>query len=205
MRVLMISDVYFPRVNGVSTSIQTFRRDLAALGCETWLVAPRYPQRGTTTSASCANRRATSPFDPEDRMMKPRATLAACRELAGARRRGARPDAVRRALDRTQDRARAAASRRSRRITRSSRNICTTTCRCCRPPPHARSRAASRAANATPSTPSSRRRSSSRTCSRLRRDAPDPYDSHGARVERVRRRRRRRFSRAPRHRGATAP
>jgi 1,2-diacylglycerol 3-alpha-glucosyltransferase len=44
MRVLMVSDVYFPRVNGVSTSIQTFRADLAALGCETWLVAPEYPQ-----------------------------------------------------------------------------------------------------------------------------------------------------------------
>ena len=26
MRVLMLSDVYFPRVNGVSTSIQTFAR-----------------------------------------------------------------------------------------------------------------------------------------------------------------------------------
>ena len=32
MKLLMISDVYFPRVNGVSTSIQTFRRELAALG-----------------------------------------------------------------------------------------------------------------------------------------------------------------------------
>jgi hypothetical protein len=32
MKVLMISDVYFPRVNGVSTSIQTFRGELAALG-----------------------------------------------------------------------------------------------------------------------------------------------------------------------------
>ena len=38
-RVLMISDVYFPRVNGVSTSIQTIRADLAALGCESVLVA----------------------------------------------------------------------------------------------------------------------------------------------------------------------
>ena len=28
MRVLMVSDVYFPRVNGVSTSIETFRRTL---------------------------------------------------------------------------------------------------------------------------------------------------------------------------------
>ena len=45
MRVLMISDVFFPRVNGVSTSIQTFRHDLAAHGCDTWLVAPEYPER----------------------------------------------------------------------------------------------------------------------------------------------------------------
>ena len=32
MRVLMLSDVYFPRVNGVSTSIETFRRELGRLG-----------------------------------------------------------------------------------------------------------------------------------------------------------------------------
>ena len=32
MNILMISDVYFPRVNGVSTSIQTFRRQLERLG-----------------------------------------------------------------------------------------------------------------------------------------------------------------------------
>ena len=32
LHVLMLSDVYFPRVNGVSTSIQTFRGTLAGLG-----------------------------------------------------------------------------------------------------------------------------------------------------------------------------
>ena len=32
LRILYISDVYFPRVNGVSTSIRTFRRELQALG-----------------------------------------------------------------------------------------------------------------------------------------------------------------------------
>ncbi|MDE2439884.1 MAG: glycosyltransferase [Betaproteobacteria bacterium] len=42
MRVLMVSDVYFPRVNGVSTSIETFRRTLAAQGVEVRLVVPRY-------------------------------------------------------------------------------------------------------------------------------------------------------------------
>ena len=41
MRVLMVSDVYFPRVNGVSTSIETFRRYLAQQGIEVRLVVPR--------------------------------------------------------------------------------------------------------------------------------------------------------------------
>jgi len=42
MRVLMVSDVYFPRVNGVSTSIETFRQCLRELGVEVRLVVPRY-------------------------------------------------------------------------------------------------------------------------------------------------------------------
>jgi len=42
MRVLFISDVYFPRVNGVSTSIRTFRNDLRDAGVESVLVAPDY-------------------------------------------------------------------------------------------------------------------------------------------------------------------
>jgi predicted nucleic acid-binding protein len=37
VRILFLSDVYFPRINGVSTSIQTFRRELAAIG----LVGPK--------------------------------------------------------------------------------------------------------------------------------------------------------------------
>lgn len=42
MRVLMVSDVYFPRVNGVSTSIETFLQCLRELGVEVRLVVPRY-------------------------------------------------------------------------------------------------------------------------------------------------------------------
>ena len=71
----MLSDVFFPRVNGVSTSIQTFRSDLQALGHKVTLVAPEYlsatgsplgddpldtvrlPSRGV-------------PRDPEDRLLK---------------------------------------------------------------------------------------------------------------------------------------
>lgn len=70
MRVLFISDVYFPRVNGVSTSIRTFRQDLAEWGVETVLVAPGY---GVADSPGQADimRVASSgvPGDPEDRRM----------------------------------------------------------------------------------------------------------------------------------------
>jgi glycosyltransferase involved in cell wall biosynthesis len=83
MRVLMVSDVYFPRVNGVSTSIQTFRRDLAAHGCESWLIAPEYPQSLPDDGRVSRQPSRYLAFDPEDRMMKPRATLAACLKLAG--------------------------------------------------------------------------------------------------------------------------
>jgi glycosyltransferase involved in cell wall biosynthesis len=82
MRALMISDVYFPRVNGVSTSIQTFRRDLSAIGCETWLVAPQYPRRWNDDKHVSRQPSRFLVFDPEDRMMKPRAALAVARELA---------------------------------------------------------------------------------------------------------------------------
>jgi 1,2-diacylglycerol 3-alpha-glucosyltransferase len=72
MNVLMISDVYFPRVNGVSTSIQTFRRELAALGHETDLIAPAYPVRYAEDSHTLRVPSRFIPLDPEDRMMRPR-------------------------------------------------------------------------------------------------------------------------------------
>jgi 1,2-diacylglycerol 3-alpha-glucosyltransferase len=84
MRVLMVSDVYFPRVNGVSTSIQTFRRDLAALGCDTWLIAPEYPAGWRDDDRVVRQPSRYLVFDPEDRMLQPRATLAACLELGGS-------------------------------------------------------------------------------------------------------------------------
>ncbi len=83
MRVLMISDVYFPRVNGVSTSIQTFARELVAAGQEVTLIAPDY---GRSAPESFEVLRIPSlylPLDPEDRILRPgrlrahRARLAA--------------------------------------------------------------------------------------------------------------------------------
>ena len=88
MRVLFISDVYFPRVNGVSTSIGTFREDLASCGIDTLLVAPQYAPAGARPGATAVPARGTGaaveaqreagvvrvpaapvPRDPEDRRM----------------------------------------------------------------------------------------------------------------------------------------
>jgi glycosyltransferase involved in cell wall biosynthesis len=81
VRVLFVSDVYFPRVNGVSTSIRTFRQDLSACGVDTLLVVPSYDQSATADERARGEpakdeqgilRVASSrvPKDPEDRRMR---------------------------------------------------------------------------------------------------------------------------------------
>lgn len=75
MRVLMVSDVYFPRVNGVSTAIQTYREALAARGIEVSLVAPDYGAGSADSGSgdeSWIKRVAarTVPRDPEDRLVR---------------------------------------------------------------------------------------------------------------------------------------
>ena len=70
MRVLFISDVYFPRVNGVSTSIRTFREDLAHCGVDTLLVAPQYATTGSDEPGITRVPSARVPGDPEDRRMR---------------------------------------------------------------------------------------------------------------------------------------
>jgi glycosyltransferase involved in cell wall biosynthesis len=84
MRILMLSDVYFPRVNGVSTSIQTFRRQLAQLGHETLLIAPEYGGGGAPADLEPGILRIPSHqilFDPEDRRMELRRVLQHLPEL----------------------------------------------------------------------------------------------------------------------------
>src|SRR5882672_7440282 len=76
MKVLMISDVYFPRVNGVSTSIQTFRRELTALGHEVDLISPAYPVPYTEDGHTLRVASRFIPLDPEDRLMRPRKVRA---------------------------------------------------------------------------------------------------------------------------------
>ncbi len=77
MRILMISDVYFPRINGVSTSIQTFVQELRQLDHEITLIAPGYESQQQTVFDTdtgiirIPSRRVL--FDPEDRFMSRRA------------------------------------------------------------------------------------------------------------------------------------
>jgi len=85
LHVLMVSDVYFPRVNGVSTSIQTFRAALAKLGIQVTLVVPDYPEReigGDEWGVIRVPSRAV-PGDPEDRLMSPSTLYHLDRALAG--------------------------------------------------------------------------------------------------------------------------
>ncbi len=76
MNILMLSDVYFPRVNGVSTSIRTFAQSLARMGHAVTLVVPDYgPGSGQERHQSeefeilrLASR--VIFFDPEDRLIR---------------------------------------------------------------------------------------------------------------------------------------
>lgn len=69
MRILMVSDVYFPRVNGVSTSIKTFREEFLQMGHEVTLLAPEYPTEDEENAAIRLPSRGV-PRDPEDRMIR---------------------------------------------------------------------------------------------------------------------------------------
>jgi len=82
MRILMITDVYFPRVNGVSTSIQTFRTDLVAAGHRCVLVAPAYPADHAEDGGAMIRIHSRAvPRDPEDRLFSRSRLLALTEQL----------------------------------------------------------------------------------------------------------------------------
>ena len=72
MNILMVSDVYFPRVNGVSSSIRTFARELKRLGHQVTIVAPDYGTNGDEQAEFDMIRlpARTIFFDPEDRLIR---------------------------------------------------------------------------------------------------------------------------------------
>lgn len=85
MRILMVSDVYFPRINGVSTSIKTFGHELRRLGHDVTLIAPAYESRPAGEDGIIRIASRYLPIDPEDRMMRYRDIL----KLAGSLKREA--------------------------------------------------------------------------------------------------------------------
>lgn len=82
VRVLHLSDVYFPRVNGVSTSIVTFRRELPSRGVAAPLLCPAYGRGEEPEPGVHRIRSRFVPFDPEDRLPVRRALRRAAGELA---------------------------------------------------------------------------------------------------------------------------
>ena len=70
MKILYISDVYFPRVNGVSTSIRTFVGQLQQLGHQVDLIAPDYDVATTDESFVKRVPARSIYYDPEDKLMK---------------------------------------------------------------------------------------------------------------------------------------
>ncbi|RDZ28220.1 glycosyltransferase [Lysobacter silvisoli] len=92
MDILMLSDVYFPRVNGVSTSIRTFAQVLARMGHRVTLVAPDYgPDSGQEQHDGHGEFEVIRLparvifFDPEDRLIRASALRRAQEELAQRR------------------------------------------------------------------------------------------------------------------------
>lgn len=69
MNILFISDVFFPRVNGVSTSINTFATELRALGHQVTLIAPSYTDEDKQEEWIVRVPSRKIYFDPEDRLM----------------------------------------------------------------------------------------------------------------------------------------
>jgi glycosyltransferase involved in cell wall biosynthesis len=69
MNILFISDVFFPRVNGVSTSINTFATELRVLGHQVTLIAPSYTDEDKQEEWIIRVPSHKIYFDPEDRLM----------------------------------------------------------------------------------------------------------------------------------------
>ncbi len=85
MNILLISDVYFPRVNGVSTSIETFRHNLRSLGHSVHLIAPAYSTLTTDETDILRVPARQVPFDPEDRLMSCRWVMQRLDKIRSAR------------------------------------------------------------------------------------------------------------------------
>ncbi|MDD2947876.1 MAG: glycosyltransferase [Rugosibacter sp.] len=83
----MLSDVYFPRINGVSTSMHTFSHALHAHGVKLTVAAPEYPGNHAHLETPHKVLRIASrpvPLDPEDRLMTRAGVNELSRRIASA-------------------------------------------------------------------------------------------------------------------------
>lgn len=76
MRIALVSDCYWPRVNGVTVSVQTYRDELERLGHEAIILCPEYPaNRGAVPHEPSVRRfrSMANTVSKEDRLVRPSA------------------------------------------------------------------------------------------------------------------------------------
>lgn len=83
MKIAFVSDCYWPRVNGVTVSMQTFRDRLEALGHRTMILAPEYPGAELDPAEPPVRRfkSVSARLSHEDRVVRPDAFPAIFRAL----------------------------------------------------------------------------------------------------------------------------
>lgn len=74
MRIAMITDTYWPRVNGVAMSVDAFRKELGRLGHQVVVLCPRYPAHDGDPVTDEAGVQRFASFNPlvskEDRLVR---------------------------------------------------------------------------------------------------------------------------------------
>lgn len=86
MKIALVTDTYFPRVNGVAASIRTFAAEFGKLGHEVHIFAPEYPQK--FDDGGLVVHRFPSSYlflSPEDRLPRPKKAPDLIRRLVSER------------------------------------------------------------------------------------------------------------------------
>jgi glycosyltransferase involved in cell wall biosynthesis len=71
MKIAIVTDTYFPRINGVSVSIDTFAGEYRKLGHEVYIIAPHYPGYRDKDGRVIRIKSHYMFFDPADRLSNP--------------------------------------------------------------------------------------------------------------------------------------
>ncbi|HTC19722.1 MAG TPA: glycosyltransferase [bacterium] len=87
MKIALVTDTYFPRINGVSTSTQIFAEEFTKLGHEVHIYAPAYPNSMDESEHIKVFRFPSWYlfFDPEDRLGRPWADKKLVQQLIDAK------------------------------------------------------------------------------------------------------------------------